>query len=64
MFVTRQFREHVLKVAMIWAALGHSETINPHHMQAAVSFGEFLLESTLRIFFADTVPRMGTTGRE
>jgi hypothetical protein len=49
-FLTRQFREHILKIAMVWAALEHSDTIKLSHMEAAVSFGGFLFESVVHIF--------------
>ena len=49
-FVTRGLGEHVLKIAMVWAALEKSDTIRPSHMEAAVSFGDFLFQSVVHIF--------------
>jgi hypothetical protein len=49
-FVTRQFCDHVLKIALVWAAYEHSDTIKIAHMKAAVSFGDFLFKSVLHIF--------------
>lgn len=49
-FVTRRLGEHVLKIAMVWAALEKSDTIRLGHMEAAVSFGDFLFQSVLHIF--------------
>lgn len=49
-FLTRQFRNHVLKIATVWAAFEHSDTVKLAHMEAAVSFGDFLFKSVLHIF--------------
>jgi hypothetical protein len=49
-FLTRRFRDHILKIAMVWAALERADAIKLCHMEAAVSFGDFLFKSVLHIF--------------
>jgi predicted ATPase with chaperone activity len=49
-FLTRRYREHILKIALVWAALERSETIRLSHMEAAVAFGDFLFASVVHIF--------------
>ncbi len=46
----QRLQNHCLKVALIWAALDGSTTIELHHLEAAYSFTQFLYDSLWYLF--------------